>query len=191
MRCLSPMVVTTFIDEKSKLKLLNTTINWICNHIDVQLTQNDPFQTRQYFASATFLQFRTAMQAAQMRGDIFQKKDNANTAIKLWNFGLQFTNGEGHHLSNEVKLLRQIIQYINEHLDDVWTKEGEDFKLYYTSRDQYYRNYQHVTTKPHAPREPAPPAAEPTEPAPRDITTLLHKLRDLLDEIYNDAARHA
>ncbi len=48
--------------------------------------------------------------------------------------------------------------------------------------------HEHITTTPDELREPQPADVESTEPEVRDITALLRELRDLLEEIYNDAA---
>lgn len=194
MRFVSHMVTTAYISDDDKIKLLRTTIDYICSNMHVQLVQLDTTATVRYFSSAEFRQFTGAIDGVKkmLRFPCDETKvlRLASEAIKAWNFALKFERSEGRRLTNRVSLLRQIIDLFKNHHDDVWKKDEVDgqftpCKIYNTSRDEYFRKHEHNTRTPHEPYVPEstpveqPAAAESTDRVPLDALLLeLHELSE-------------
>ena len=206
MQCLSHMVKTTYTTEQQKFDLLTDTINYIWNNIDPKLTENEPITTREYFKSDNFSHFKSEIESARRiyknSSDIHQT-EHVLKDLHLWEFGLQFaippgkekayapgkfkkfganlTTLPGEYLSNRVILLRQIIDLLNHHFDDVWTKDddqGRD-KLYNTPPHNHFIKHEHVTKRPHKTKEPDPVDVESTESKHLDALLLqLHVLSE-------------
>lgn len=190
--CVSCMGTTTYVSEEQKFKLLSDIINYICNHMHVRLNPADAIATTEYVNSAAFAQFQFEMTAAKTTyalatDDHFRDETikHARQAIDSWDFTLEFRSFENQRLSNYVKLLRQIIGLLKQHTDDVWLLEHDGGRgltphyIYNTPRDAHFREHEHTTTTPHAPREAGPIDVESTEAACVCVSALLLELHDL------------
>ena len=139
-------MIITYATERAKSLLIRDTLNYVCNHMDVKLSESDPTATREYFGSADFSRFRAAIARARsvfLSSDDIRETEDVRTALRSWNFGLQFAIPPGQEktykasrlrlaatlpgvdLSNRVRLLRDIIVMIDTHGDDAWTKEDD------------------------------------------------------------------
>ena len=176
------MGTTTYVSEEDKFKLLSTTINYICNHMTVRLNLADAIETTQYVNSDVFARFQSEMTAAKTTYALemhdhsrVAARQHARQAIDSWDFTLKFRSFENQSLSRYVTLLRQIIDLLNQHLDDVWLLEHDGGRgmtprqIYNISRDVHFREHVHTTTRPHAPRESAA----------SDMSTLLMNLKNI------------
>ena len=184
------MVTTTYISDDDKIKLLKDTINYIHNNMRIQLTQNDPHETRTYFAGDKYHQFTSEIENVKgiLRFPFNETKviSLALSAIKSWDFGLKFVTLVGYDVTNRVSLLREIIDLFQKHHDGVWKKDEEDgeytpCKIYNIPPREHFIEHEHVTTTPHEPKAPEP-AEEPVDAeamASLQLNALLLQLKDL------------
>ena len=189
------MVTTTYISDDDKIKLLKDTINYIHNNMRIQLTQNDPHETRTYFAGDKYRQFTSEIENVKgiLRFPFNETKviSLALSAIKSWDFGLKFVTLVGYDVTNRVSLLREIIDLFQNHHDDVWIKEDGQ-KIYNRTQREHFMFHPHHAAKAHSPRAPEPPeepvesggepAEEPVDAeamASLQLNALLLQLKDL------------
>lgn len=197
------MGYTIYATEREKFDLLSNTVYYIWNNIDPKLTENDPIKTREYFESDKFSQFKGEIESARRiyknSDDIHRGVEHVTRALHLWEFGLQFAipvgkekayapkfkkfgwdriSLPGEDLSNRVILLRQMVDLLKRHIDDVWIKEDDQgrVKLYNTRPDRHIK-HEHFTKRPEKPKEPERVGVESTESQHLDALLLqLHVL---------------
>ena len=200
------MGYTIYATEREKFDLLSNTIDYIWNNIDPKLTENDPIKTREYFQSDNFFKFKREIESARRiyknYSDIHQGVAHVTRALHLWDFGLQFAipvgkekayapgrarfgwgrlTLPGDDLSNRVLLLRQMVDLLKRHGDDVWIKQDDQgrVKLYNTPPDRHFIQHKHVTKRDEKPKEPERVGVESTESQHLDDLLLqLHVLSE-------------
>ena len=162
------MGYTEYKTDDDKYKLLNETIDGVCNNMKVRLDYSVSPSTRKFFWSVNFSKFETLMKAAKEARETDEKISTAVEALQYWDFAVKLRN---ELLSDYVRLLRDILAKLRDYSqrNDVWRKDDGTCVLYNITQERLLIPHEHITTTPH----------EPKEPEPVDVTTLLLQLHEL------------
>jgi hypothetical protein len=193
--------------ETDKNRLLQETIDAICNNLTVKIVMNGNFFNNVFLSNAQFDRFKTTILDAKNGTDIDDQRAKAREAIDIWDFKVKY-----EPLSNYVKLLQQILDLFKDNLKryHVWIKDNNGCVLQTIEASQLLRQEHFArrpdpsgaqeqkpddvkSTKPALTKERAEPAlsapkerktakVKPVEPASRDVTTLLRELLKLIAE---------
>ena len=188
MHCPLCMIIE-YKTENDKNRLLQDTINAICNNLQVKLSMGSDFFKNKFFSSPKFVLFKTTIEDAKNGTNIDDQRTKAREAIDIWDFQVKF-----HPLSDYVKLLQQILDLFKDNSKryHVWIKESRGCMLQTIEESQLLRQ-EHIARRQQKPddvksTEPVSSAPEerntvevkPVELAPRDITSLLRELQELI-----------
>jgi hypothetical protein len=125
-----------------------------------------------YICSQEFVQFEAKIKTAKEATDIDAKKAAAREALRHWDWGVVLRY---ERLPSYVRLLRDIVDLFSnrERRHDVWIRDADSYVLYTTPPERLLPQ-EHLTTKPHEPREPE------LDPQAR-LASLLLRMQDFAD----------
>ena len=143
-------MITTYISNEDKNKLLTYTIIGVCNHLN-ELCENIRKQDENKLLNTIngvynplnelgqqFSNFKTQIGSAKTETVIEKKKVYARAALDHWQFGLFTRTLRVHNLLFYVVLLRNVIYEFKEHPNDVWSRDSETNKIYTVPLDEYF-----------------------------------------------------
>jgi hypothetical protein len=142
---------TEYRTDKEKERLLTTTIDGVYNNLDVRYDYTVRTSVIRYFTSLDFLEFGAHIRTAKAATDTDAKRAAAREALRYWDWKMDsiFTR-----LPNYVRLLRDILDIFSDDArrHDVWIREADSYVLYTTPPERLLPQ-EHLTTRPHEPRE--------------------------------------
>ena len=143
-------MITTYISNEDKNKLLTYTIIGVCNHLN-EIIENIRKQDKNKLLNTIngvynplnelgqqFSNFKTQIGYAKTEKNIEKKKIYVRAALDHWTFGLKTKNFAIYNLSFIVVFLRNVIHAFKEHSTDVWIRDSETNKLCTVKRDEYF-----------------------------------------------------
>jgi hypothetical protein len=146
--------------ESDKNRLLQETINGICNNLKVTRVMDSNFFKNAFLSTPKFDLFKTTIQDAKNGTNIDDQKSKAREAIDIWDFKV---NSEP--LSNYLKLLQEILDLFRDKLKvyHVWIKY-DDSRVLQTIEESKLLRQEHFT------RRPDPSGAQ--ERKPDDVNSI-------------------
>jgi hypothetical protein len=168
---------TEYRTDEEKEKLLTTTIDGVYNNLEVRYDYTVRTSVIRYFCSQDFVEFGAKIKTAKYATDADAKRAAAREALRYWDWEIVsiFTP-----IPSYVRLLRDILNIYSDHArrHDVWIRETDSYVLYTTPPERLLPQ-EHLTTKPHEPREPEL-VGQVQDPQAR-LASLLLRMQDFAD----------
>ena len=165
---------TEYRTDEQKERLLTTTIDGVYNNLDVRYDYTVRTSVIRYFNSLDFLEFGVHIRTAKVATDTDAKRAAAREALRYWDWKM-LSSFTLTRLPIYVRLLRDILDIFSDRKrrHDVWIREADSYVLYTTPPERLLPQ-EHLTTKPHEPREPE------LDPQAR-LASLLLRMKDFAD----------